>query len=104
MKNSLGAFRDLGSGSGGILRAQWMCEYNPIIRRFQGRGDLRLLLWVQTVPIYNDWTVTEHPPRNLRSSSCIGKEGRGRETSPANVGFSSKKFGSLARTCHEKDL
>ena len=73
-----------------------MCEYNPIIRRFQGRGDLRLLRWVQTVPIYNDWTVIKHPSHSLRSSSCIRKEGRGCETSLANVGFSSKKFGSLA--------
>jgi len=69
MKNSLGAFRYRGSEGGGILRAQWMCEYNSIIRRFQGRDDLRLLCWVQTVPIYNDWTVIEHLPRNLRSSS-----------------------------------
>jgi len=97
MKNSLGVFRYRGSGSGGILRAQWMCEYDPIIRRFQGWGDLRLLRWVQTVPIYNGWTVIEHPPHNLRSSLCIGKEGRGRETRLANVGFISKKFGSLAK-------
>jgi len=98
MKNSLGAFRYRGSGSGGILRAQWMCEYDPIIRGFQGRGDHRLLRWVQTVPIYNGWTVIQHPPRNLCSSSCIGKEGRSRETRLANVGFSSKKFGSLAKS------
>jgi len=62
-----------------------------------GRGDLRLLRWVQTVPIYNDWTVIKHPPRSLRSPSCIRKEGMGCETSLANVGFSSKKFGSLAK-------
>jgi len=74
-----------------------MCEYDPLIRGYQGRGDLRLLRWIQTVPIYNSWTVFEHPPRNLRSSWCIGKEGRGRETRLANVGFSFKKFGGLAK-------
>jgi len=57
-----------------------MCEYNPVVRSFQGRGDLSLLRWIQTVPIYNKWTVIERPPRNLHSSSRIGKEGRGRET------------------------
>jgi len=75
MKNSLGAFQYRGGGSGGILRAQWMCEYDPIIRRFQGRVDLRLLRWVQTVPIYNGWTVIEHPPRNVRSSYSKIREG-----------------------------
>ena len=81
-----------------------MCEYNPVVRSFQGRGDLRLLRWIQTVPIYNNWTVIEHSLRNLRSSSCIGKEGRGRETCLANVSFGSKKMEALRGTCHEKDL
>jgi len=99
MKYSLGAFRYRGSGCGGILRAQWMCEYNPVVRSLQGQGDLRLLRWIQTVPIYNSWTVIEHwhPPRNLRSSSCIEKEGRGRETRLATVGFCSKKVGGLVK-------
>ena len=74
-----------------------MCEYNPVVRSFQGRGDLSLLRWIQTVPIYNNWTVIEQPPRNLRSSSRIGKEGRGRETSLANVSFCSQKFGGFAK-------
>ena len=64
-----------------------MCEYNPIIRRSQGRGNLCLLCWIQTVPIYNDWTIIKHPPLSLRSSSCIRKEGGGCETSLTNVGL-----------------
>jgi len=104
IQNSLGAFRYWGSGSGGLLRAQWMCEYNPVVRSFQGQGGLHLLCWIWTVPIYNNWTVIEQSPRNLRSSSCIGEKGRGRETRLANVGFCSKKIGGGALECSGCDI
>jgi len=97
IKNSLGTFRYRGSGSGGLLRAQWVFEYNPVVRSFQSRGDLILLRWIKIVPIYNNWTVIECPPRDLRSSSRIGKEGRGRKPRLANIRFCSKKFRGFAK-------
>jgi len=47
IENSLGAIRD--RGSGGRLRAKWICEYDPVVRGFQRRSDLSLLPWVQPV-------------------------------------------------------
>jgi len=95
IENSRGAIWD--RGSGGLLRAQWMCAYDPVVRSFQCRSDLNLLCWVQPVPVYDDWTVIECPPSDLRSSSHIGEEGSGRETRLANVGFCSEKFGGFAK-------
>ena len=37
MEDLLGASRD--RGSGGLLRAQGFYEYDPVIRRYQGRSD-----------------------------------------------------------------
>jgi len=68
-----------------------MCEYDPGVRSFQCHGDLSLLQWVQPSPVYDDWTIIEYPPRDLRSSVRIGEKGRDRENRRANVGFCSEK-------------
>jgi len=41
LQNSLGAVRDRGSDD--LLWAQWMCEYDPVVRSFQYQSDLNLL-------------------------------------------------------------
>jgi len=97
LKYFLSAFSYWGSGSGGILQAEWMLEYDPVVRSIQSRDDFSLLRWIQIIPIYNNWTVIECPPRDLRSSSGIGKKGRNRKTRLANVSFCSKKFGGFAK-------
>ena len=91
MEESLGASRD--RGSDGLLQAQGISEYHPIIRHsgYQGRIDFSLFWWpgVKPTPIHNDWTIIEYTPRELRSCVCIEEEGRG-ETRLANVYFRSK--------------
>ena len=95
MGDFLGASRD--RGSGGLFWAQGICKYDPVIRRYQGWSDFSLLRWVKPNPIYNDWTIVEYPPRDLRSSTRIEEEGRGRETRLAHVGFRSEEFRCFAK-------
>ena len=94
-EDSLGASRD--RRNGGLVWAQGMCEYDPVICRWQGRSDPSLFRWVNPTPICNDWNIVEYPPRDLRSSSRIEEEGRGRETRLTNVGFRSEEFGGFAK-------
>ena len=96
MEDSLGAIRDWGSGS--LLRARGVCEYDPIVRRYQGWSDFSLFQWVKPTPNHNDWTVIEYPSRGLCSSASIEEKGRGRETRLANVGFRSEEFGGFAKS------
>jgi len=107
MEDPLGASRD--RGSCGLLRAPGMCEYDPIIRGYQGRSDFSLFRWVKPTSILNSWTIIEYAPRGLRSSERIEEEGRGGKTRLANVNFRSQRIRpknseALQRTGHEKDL